>query len=125
MAAGGPGVVHIPWYATFFRAERFAEALEEIAPLALRYGATDYHVYQSRDDKYKFLHTIAMPDKLSWERYWNGNEFINWREEHTSWYQVPVLYVWHNVIASGRHEVNGNGGHDPVPEPDPEPAEAA
>jgi hypothetical protein len=125
MAGTGPGVVHIPWYATFFRAERFSEALEEIAPVALRYGATEYTVFQSRDDKYKFLHTISMPDKLSWDRYWLGNEFVNWREEHTSWYQVPVLYVWHDIIATGRTEINGNGHTEPVPEPDPEPAEAA
>ena len=49
------GVVHIPWYATLFRGDKFEEALEEIAPLALRYGATDYAVYRSRDDRYKFL----------------------------------------------------------------------
>ena len=28
-----------------------------------------------------------------------------WRGMYTSWYQVPVLYVWNDVIASGRSEV--------------------
>ena len=27
------GVVHIPWYATLFRGDRFEEALEQIAPM--------------------------------------------------------------------------------------------
>ena len=44
------GVVNIPWYATLFRGDRFAEALGEIAPVALRYGASDYTVYRAQDD---------------------------------------------------------------------------
>ena len=99
------GVVHIPWYATLFRAERFATALQEIAPVALRYGANDYHVYRSRDDGYKFLHVVSFEDKLDWARYWEGPEFIDWRAKYTSWYQVPVLYVWHDVISSGASEL--------------------
>jgi quinol monooxygenase YgiN len=99
------GTVHIPWYATLFRGDRFAEALGEIAPVALRYGALDYQVHRSRDDTYKFLQTTTFESKLDWERYWNGPEFIAFREEYTSWYQVPVLYVWHDVIAAGHSEV--------------------
>ena len=102
MAAGS---VHIPWYATLFRADRFAEALQEIAPLALRYGATSYAVYRSRDDFYKFVHTVNFDEKIQWERYWNGPEFSDWRAQYTSWYQVPVLYVWHDIVASGVTEL--------------------
>ena len=60
------GVVHIPWYATLFRGDRFEGALEEIAPLALRYGATEYAIYRSRDDAYKFLQlaTFEEQDRL-------------------------------------------------------------
>ncbi|MGI8624589.1 MAG: hypothetical protein ACR2NB_14160 [Solirubrobacteraceae bacterium] len=101
------GVVYIPWYATLFRSDRLAEALEEIAPVALRYRATDYSVYRSRDDQYRILHFVTFEDKLDWERYWGGPEFIDWRAAHTSWYQVPVLYVWHDLIAAGHSEVGG------------------
>jgi len=104
MAAGS---VHIPWYATLFRGERLAEALEEIAPLALRYGATDYAVYRSREDGYRFVHTVSFEDKVDWLRYWNGPEFSDWRAKYTSWYQVPVLYAWHDVIAAGHSEAMG------------------
>jgi len=104
MAAGS---VHIPWYATFFRGDKFAEALGDIAPVAIRYGATDFAVYRSRDDGYKFVHTVDFEDKLDWLRYWNGPEFTDWRAKYTSWYQVPVLYVWHDIVAAGHSEVAG------------------
>ena len=98
MAAGN---VQIPWYATLFRGDQLAVALQEIAPVALRYGATEYTVYRSRDDRYKFNHTTTFESKADWERYWNGPEFIQWRATYTSWYQVPVLYAWHDLVARG------------------------
>jgi quinol monooxygenase YgiN len=100
------GVVHIPWYATLFRGDKFAVALGEIAPVALRYGATDYAVYRSRDDRYKFLHTTSFEDKADFERYWYGAEFAAWRADYTSWFQVPVVYVWHDLVLAGSLETN-------------------
>ena len=99
------GSVHIPWYATGFRADAMEEALEEIAPLAIRYGATAYAVYRYRDDRYKFLQTATFESKADWERYWNGPDFIAWRAEYSSFYQVPVLYSWNDLVHSGRLEV--------------------
>ena len=80
------GVVHIPWYATVFRGDRFEVALEEIAPLALRYGATEYAIYRSRDDAYKFLQLATFENKSDFDRYWNGEEFSLWRGDYTSFY---------------------------------------
>jgi hypothetical protein len=95
------GTVHIPWYATAFRDEKLAAALEEIAPIALRYRATDFAVHRSRDDLYKFLQVVTFQDKLDFERYWYGPEFSEWRADTASWYQVPVLYVWNDIIVQG------------------------
>jgi hypothetical protein len=95
------GVVHIPWYATFFRGDKLDAALREIAPLALRYGGTEYDVFRSRDDRYRFLQLAYFEDKSDWERYWYGEEFSTWRADYASWYQVPVLYVWHDVVVHG------------------------
>ena len=103
------GVVHVPWYATGFRGDELEAALAEIAPVAMRYGATAYSVYRSRDDRYKFLQTATFENKLDWERYWNGPEFIQWREKYSSWYQIPVLYVWHDMVLSGVSELAPNG----------------
>lgn len=103
------GVVHIPWYATLFRGDQFEAALEEIAPVALRYGATDYAVYRSRDDKYKFLQLATFADKLTWESYWYGPEFNAWRADHGSWFQVPILYAFHDLVVSGEKQLQEAG----------------
>jgi hypothetical protein len=95
------GTVHIPWYATALRAEKLAAALEEIAPVALRYGATDFAVHRSRDDMYKMIQMVSFESKLDFERYWYGEEFIAFRADCSSWYQVPLLYVWNDVIVAG------------------------
>ena len=95
------GSVHIPWYATGFRGEKLAAALAEIASVAPRYGATHYEVYRSRDDLYRFLQVVDFESKVDWERYWGGPEFIAFRTAASSWYQVPVLYTWNDVVAIG------------------------
>ncbi|MEJ7783345.1 MAG: hypothetical protein WKF96_00990 [Solirubrobacteraceae bacterium] len=95
------GVVHIPWYATGFRGDKLEASLAEIAPVALRYGATSYSVFRYRDDRYKFLQTAAFETKIDWERYWMGPEFIDFRVLSSSWYQVPVVYGWTDLVTVG------------------------
>jgi hypothetical protein len=98
---GGPGTVIVPWYATGLRADGFAAALNEIAPVALRYGASSYAVYRYRDDRYKFQQLAVFEDQLDWERYWEGPEMIDFRTIYSSWYQVPVLYGWWDLTVGG------------------------
>jgi hypothetical protein len=95
------GTVVIPWYATGLRADSLEKALGEIAPIALRYGATSYAVYRSKDDKYRFQQMASFEQHVDWERFWEGPEMIDFRVEHSSWYQVPVLYAWWDLTASG------------------------
>lgn len=95
------GAVHIQWYATGFHGDRLEAALAELTPLCLRYGATEYKVYRSRDDRYRFLQVADFESKLDWERYWNGPEFTAFRAMTSSWYQVPVLYVWNDIVTVG------------------------
>ena len=95
------GCVHIPWYATAFRGDKLEEALTEVAALATRYGATSYAVYRYRDDRYKFLQVAVFEDKLDWERYWGGPEMTRFRQVHSGWYQVPVLYQWADISIEG------------------------
>ena len=95
------GCVHIPWYATAFRADKLEEALSHIAPIATRYGATSYQVFRFRDDRYKFLQIATFEDKRDWERYWMGPDFTRWRTIHNGWYQVPVLYQWADITVEG------------------------
>jgi hypothetical protein len=78
------GVVHLPLYATGFRGDDLQGALELIAPLSTRYGATRYEVFRSRDDRYKFLLSVT-----------------EMRAACSGWYQVPLLYVWNDRVADG------------------------
>jgi hypothetical protein len=107
------GVVQIPWYATLFRGDSFEVAMREIAPIALRYGASEYSIYRSRDDAYKFLQMATFEDKTDFDRYWYGEEFSIWRADHSSWYQVPVLYTWSDLLARGG--IGELEGLSPVP----------
>jgi hypothetical protein len=115
------GTVIVPWYATGFRKEGLEAALNEIAPIALRYGATSYAVYRSREDRYRFQQVAHFEDHLDWERFWHGPEMTEFRVQHSSWYQVPVLYSWWDRTAAGSIEAReqaapgagngyGNGG---------------
>ena len=93
--------VLVPWYATGFRGDRFEAALAEIAPVALRYGATSYAVYRADDDRYKFLQAASFKNKADFVAYWEGPEFRRFRVLTSGWYQVPVFYAWQDVSAEG------------------------
>jgi quinol monooxygenase YgiN len=95
------GVVHLPLYATGFRGDDLQAALEIIAPISTRYGATRYEVFRSRDDRYKFLLCVDLEDKADWDAYWYGPEFTEMRAACSGWYQVPLLYVWNDRVADG------------------------
>jgi hypothetical protein len=102
--AGGvdrPGTVVIPWYATVFRSDALEAALNEIAPVALRYGASSYAVYRSRDDRYRFQQLAQFERQLDWERYWEGPEMHDLRTRFAGSFQIPVLYGWWDLTAGG------------------------
>jgi hypothetical protein len=98
------GTVVIPWYATVWRGEKFAEALGEIAPIALRYNATQYEVLRSRSDRYRMWQMAMFEEKLDFERYWYGPEFEAFRAQYSGWFQVPIVYEWYDRIAFGAIE---------------------
>jgi hypothetical protein len=95
------GVVYIPWYATVMRQDAFAEAVVEIAPLVLRYGATKYAVHRSRDDRYKITQMAWFESKLDWYKFWEGPEMIEFRAAQSGKFQIPIVYVWHDEITVG------------------------
>jgi hypothetical protein len=100
------GTVIVPWYATGFRANGFEEALNEVAAVALRYGASSYAVYRSRDDRYRFQQISHFDEHVEWERYWDGTEMIDFRTRHSGWYQIPVLYGWWDLTVFGAIDID-------------------
>jgi len=95
------GVVHLPVYATGFRGDDVHASLEKLAPITMRYGATKYEVFRSRDDRYKFLMSVDFDSHDGWEAFWYGPECTDWRASCSSWFTVPLLYVWNDRIAAG------------------------
>jgi hypothetical protein len=102
-------VFNVPWYATGFRGDQFEAALNEIAPVALRYGATDWSIYRYKDDRYKFMQHATFPSAAEYTLYWNGPEFTAWRADYSGWYQVPVVYAPMTLVATGALNGESNG----------------
>ena len=118
------GVVHIPWYATVLRQDHLAEALAAAASVSLRYGATQYSVQRSRDDRYRITQMIWFEDKADWYRFWEGPEMIEFRRRHSGHYQIPIIYIWHDELAAGAlgPEVPREPAPEPAPQPEPQTA---
>lgn len=118
------GAVHIPWYATGFRGDQLEEALVELTPLCVRYGATQYAVYRSKDDRYRILQVMHFEQKGDFERFWNSPEFTRFRTLTSGWWQVPVLYNWSDIAIAGEGPKAGAEVEQPAAEPAHSPAEA-
>jgi hypothetical protein len=96
------GVIHIQWYATVLQDEIFADAIaEQAAPLTFKYGATKYSVMRSKDDPYRMTQYVWFDSHDDWYRYWEGPEMREFRAYWSQKYQVPIVYVWFDEIASG------------------------
>ncbi len=94
-------LVYVSWYATILRQEAFAAEVARIAPLCLRYGATEYRVHVSNDDRYKVNQLTWVDNKTDWYRFWDGPEMIEFRARNMGRYQVPIVYNWADEIAAG------------------------
>jgi hypothetical protein len=116
------GVVHIAWYATVLRQDAFAAEVSQVAPLALRYGATQYAVQRSREDRYKILQMAWFESKREWYRYWEGPEMIEFRRRNSRDYQIPINYEWQDELVAGA--LGPEVGLEPEPAPEPEPQAA-
>jgi quinol monooxygenase YgiN len=101
MAGPGGGVVHLPWYATGFRGDDLEAALQQLAPLATKHGATRYEVFRQREDRYRFLMSMEFPSASAWDSFWFSPEFTEMRAACSGWYQVPLLYTWADLVSSG------------------------
>jgi len=111
------GVVHIQWYATVLRHEAFAAEVAYVAPLALRYGATQYAVHRSRDDAYKIIQMSWFETKQDWYRYWDGLEMIEFRARNAGHYQIPITYVWNDELTAGSLGPQVPNAQTPEPTP--------
>ena len=117
------GVVAVEWYATVLRQDSLAAELAAVTPLSLRYGASQYAVHVSRDDRYKIRQMLWFEDKRDWYRFWEGAEMNEFRRRNAGRYQVLINYAWHDEIAAGA--LGPEVPLESAPEPEPEPAPQA
>jgi hypothetical protein len=113
------GVVHIAWYATVLRQESFAAEVALAAPIALRYGATQYAVHRSRDDRYMIRQMAWFESRRDWYRYWDGPEMNEFRRRNAGHFHIPINYVWQDELVAG--SLGPEVPLAPEPEPEPEP----
>jgi hypothetical protein len=109
----------VKWYATVLRQDMFASEVAKVAPLALRYGASQYRVHVDNDDRYKINQLTWVPTHDTWYEFWEGPEMIEFRARWLGKYQIPITYSWQTEIASGGSEVavtKDIGEVDPNPE---------
>jgi hypothetical protein len=118
------GVVHIPWYATLFRKDSLALEVSQVAAVSLRYGATQYAVHLSLDDRYRILQMVWFQSKADWYRYWEGPEMTEFRRRNSGRYQIPIIYTWHDELAAGALGPQVEAEPEPAPEPQPAPGAA-
>jgi hypothetical protein len=114
-------VMTVFWYATLGRKDTFAADVARVAPIALRYGATEYRVQVSSDDHYKITQMSWFASKEDWYRYWDGPEMIEFRARNMNRYQVPITYGWADEIAAGALGPEVEAAPEPAPEPEPAP----
>jgi len=115
-------VIHIKWYATVLRQEAFAAEVARAAPVALRYGATQYSVQRSQDDRYAITQMVWFNSHHDFYRWWDGPEMIEFRRRNSGHYQIPINYIWHEELAAGAlgPEVPLAGQGEPEPQPEPQ-----
>jgi hypothetical protein len=112
-------LVWVQWYATVLRQDAFAADVARIAPVAMRYGATQFAVQVSNDDRYRITQMSWFESKDDWYRYWDGPEMIEFRARNMGRYQVPITYLWQDELVAGAlgPEVPLAPEHEPEPEP--------
>ena len=100
-------LVEIKWPINPFRGDKFAEAWAPVAEAVLDYGATQWEFRRNLDGRLDFIQTAVFPTKAAFESYWYSEEIGAKRVEVATWYQVPILPTfWEIVDAGTSHELS-------------------
>jgi hypothetical protein len=97
----GQVLVEIPWIANPFRGDKFEAVWAPAAEAVLSYGATEWAFFRSQEDRLKFTQLAFFESKLDFERYWYSEEISDYRVRASGLFQVPMLPIWHDVVAAG------------------------
>ena len=111
-------LVWVSWYATVLRQDYFAEEVARMAPVALRYGATQYQVHVNNDDRYRITQMTWVTQKRLVPLLGRPRDDRVPGPQQRASYQIPITYAWADEIAAG---TLGPRFPRPSREPEPEP----
>ena len=95
------GVVHIPWYATGFRGDRLEAALARDRARGAALRRDDYaSTAPGRPLQVPADRRTSRPSATG-SATGTARSSPTSASDHSGWYQVPVLYVWNDLVTSG------------------------
>jgi heme-degrading monooxygenase HmoA len=109
----------IEWRVHPFRRDRFLAIWMPALDRALAYGAKEAYLTRNYEDPLHLRQVTVWENRDDFERFWASDEISALREEAMTYYNKPVLPVWHTLIGSAvidedaeavRLEAAGNGG---------------
>ena len=92
-------VNYIEWRVHPFRAPRWLEAWAPAIERAAAYGARACFLTRNVDDPLHFRQVSVWDDTEDFERYWASDEIAALRQDALSYYNKPVVWVWHSMIS--------------------------
>ena len=92
----------INWHINPWRADRWYQVWMPALERAPSFGATSFSLTRSEDDHLHFIQTTIWENRADFDRFWASDEIADAREAAGSWFNKPVLPVWHVLIAAER-----------------------
>jgi quinol monooxygenase YgiN len=92
-------VNYIEWRIHPFRRDRWVEAWQPAIDRAAAFGASACFLTRNIDDPLHFRQVSIWSDQDDFERYWASDEIAALRQEALNYYNKPIVWVWHTVIA--------------------------
>lgn len=93
-------VCTLDWHITPFRADRWLDVWEPAAARMPAFGARSWSLIRSTEDSLSFRLTSVWDDRGDFERYWYSDEIAAAREKVINCYDLPLLPVWHTLVAA-------------------------
>ncbi len=95
-----PEICYIEWHVTPWRVDEFLEIWRPAAARALAFGASSWSLTRNIDDPLHIRQASAWESREDFERYWYSEETEAARREAINYYGLPVLPVWHSLVAA-------------------------
>ncbi len=90
-------VNYIEWRIHPFRANRWLEAWAPAIERAAAFGARECYLTRNIDDPLHFRQVSVWEHTADFDRYWASDEIGSLREAALTYYNKPVLWVWHSL----------------------------